>query len=478
MAATRRHAFVALVVIALAAGGAWAWRGLSRRPAGAGIAVAGATRGEFVVGLTAEGILQSDDSVTVSTGKAPGQLTMIAPDGTVVRAGDVFCRVEARELLRRQTDAELAVKQANEEIARSRDSAQERYDNDQRALEQSKRSFQVWQESVDVRNKQAQAQLDFDIAEANRLRLEYERAQRMADKGYEAGSEAEIAKAAYDAQQFKVAQSQKDLALSERQTEADRRQKESALAAAEQRSEISRSRVAERVAHARRHAEVAIKELADVVAALADTTITAPVSGTVSLFSTWRGGERRSWREGDQVSSGTPLGSISGSENMSLRCRVAESNIAELRKGQEAEIEFDSLVGRTFAGLVSSVGAVAREVWVWEDPTADANERVFDVLVKVNRTSAPGLKPGLNGRSRITLKRVPEVLFVPLDAVFERDDGSYVFVKQGDRFVRRKVKTGERNDVAVIIRSGISEGDLVALSDPTRAPEPATRKAQ
>ena len=163
---------------------------------------------------------------------------------------------------------------------------------------------------------------------------------------------------------------------------------------------------------------------------------------------------------------------------MSLRCRVAEGHIAELRKGQEAAIEFDSLVGRTFAGLVSSVGAVAREVWVWEDPTAEANERVFDVLVKVNRTSAPGLKPGLNGRARIILKRVPDVLFVPLDAVFERDDGSYVFVKQGDRFVRRKVKTGERNDVAVIIRSGISEGDLVALSDPTRALEPAARKAQ
>ncbi len=478
MSASRRHAFIALVIVALAAGGAWARHSLSRRPAEAGNAVVAATQGEFVVSLTAEGILQSDDSVTVSTGKAPGQLTMIVPDGTVVRAGDVFCQIEARELLRRKTDAELAVKQASEEIERSRDSAQERYDNDQRALEQSKRSFEVWQESVDVRTKQAQAQLDFDIAEANRLRLEYERAQRMADKGYEAGSEAEIAKASYDAQQFKVEQSQKDLALSQRQTEADRRQKESTLAAAEQRTEISRARIAERVAHAQRHAEVAIKELADVLAALADTTITAPVSGTVSLFSTWRGGERRSWREGDQVSSGTPLGSISGSENMSLRCRVAESRIAELRKGQEAEIEFDSLVGRTFAGLVSSVGAVAREVWVWEDPTAEANERVFDVLVKVNRTSAPGLKSGLNGRARIITKRVPDVLFVPLEAVFERDDGSYVFVKQGDRFVHRKVRTGERNDVAVIILSGITKSDLVTLSDPTRAPEPAARKAQ
>jgi RND family efflux transporter MFP subunit len=476
MAASRRYPLIALVLL-LAAGGAWAWHGLGRRPA-ARAAVAAATRGEFVLNLVAEGILQSDNSVTVSTGKAPGQLTMIAPDGTVVRAGDVFCRIEARELLRRQTDAELAMKQAREEIDRSRDSAQERYDNDQRSLEQSKRSFDVWAESVGVRTKQAQAQLDFDTAEANRLLLEYQRAQRMADKGYEAGAEADIAKAAHDAQKFKVEQSKKDLALSQRQTDAERKQKESALAAAEQRSEISRTRIAERVAHAQRHAEVAVKELADVRAALADTTITAPVSGTVSLFSTWRGGERRSWREGDQVSSGTPLGSISGSENMSLRCRVAESHIAVLRKGQEAEIEFDSLVGRTFTGAVSSVGAVAREVWVWEDPTAEANARVFDVLVKVNQTSAQGLKPGLNGRARIILKRLPNVVFVPLDAVFERDNGSYVFVKQGDGFVRRQVQTGDRNDVAVVIRSGVSEGELVALSDPTRAPEPGVRKAQ
>ncbi len=475
--ATRRYFGIALIVL-LAGGAAWAWRGLAARPSAGRVAVAAAARGEFVVSLIAEGILQSDDSVTVSTGKAPGQLTMIVPDGTVVRAGDVFCRIEARDLLRRQTDAELAMKQADEEIERSRDSAQERYDNDQRSLEQSRRSFAVWQESVQVRTKQAQAQLDFDIAEAARLQLEYERAKRMADKGYEAGSEADIAKAAYEAQQFKVEQSKKDLALSERQTEADRRQKESALAAAEQRSEISRARIAERVAHAKRHAEVATKELADIVAALADTTITAPVSGTVSLFSTWRGGERRSWREGDQVSSGTPLGSISGSENMSLRSRVAEARIALLHKGQRADIEFDSLVGRTFPGVVSSVGAVAREVWVWEDPTAEANERVFDVLVKLERSSTPGLKPGLNGRARIVLKRLSNVLSVPLDAVFERDTGSYVFVKKGEVFQRRQVKTGDRNDVAVVITSGLSEGELVALSDPTRAPEPGTRKAQ
>jgi RND family efflux transporter MFP subunit len=477
MAASRRYSVIALVLL-LAAGGAWAWRGLARRPAAAPAAVTAATRGEFVVSLVAEGILQSDNSVTVSTGKAPGQLTTIAPDGTIVLVGDVFCRIESRELLRKQTDAQLALKQAREDIEAARDNAQERYETDQRSLEQSKKDFQVWVDSIAVRTKQAEDQLAFDNAEADRLRVEYERAQRMADKGYQAASEADIANAAYEAQQFKVEQSKKDLDLSRRQTDSERRQKESALAAADRRASISQSRIGEQIGHAQRHLEVATKQLAEIVAALADTIITAPVSGTVSLFSTWQGGERRSWREGDQVSSGTPLGSISGSQNMSLRARVAESRIAALRKGQEAEIEFDSLVGRTFAGVVSSVGVVAREVWVWEDPTAEANARVFDVLVKLKQTSATGLKPGLNGRARIVLKRLPNVLFVPLDAVFERDNGSYVFVKKGDVFVRRQVQTGERNDVAVVIRSGLSEGELAALSDPTRAPEPAARKAQ
>ncbi|MDH4178942.1 MAG: efflux RND transporter periplasmic adaptor subunit, partial [Armatimonadota bacterium] len=247
---------------------------------------------------------------------------------------------------------------------------------------------------------------------------------------------------------------------------------------ARRRTEISGERIGHRVAHAERRAEVAARELEQIVAALQDTTITAPISGTVSLFSTFQGGERRAWREGDQVSRGTPLGSISGSEKMSVRGRVKETDIGLLRTGQEAEIEFDALVGRTFPGVVSSVGAVAREVWIWEDPTAEANERVFDVLVKVKQSSAPGLKPGLNARARILLDRLPSAVFVPLEAVFDRDGKRYVYVAQGDQFDRREVETGERNETSVVVRKGLSPGEVVSLSDPTRAPEASVGEAQ
>jgi RND family efflux transporter MFP subunit len=434
--------------------------------------------GEFVVSLLIEGTLQSDDSMTVSTGRAPGELTMVVPDGTIVRAGDVFCRIEARELRREKADAELAYKQAREEIESARETAEERLETDQRSLEQSERNLQVWEESVALRTKQAEEQLEFDRAEAERLRLEYERAERMAARGYQAASEAEIAEAAYGAQKFKVEQSAKDLDLNRREIESERRQKESHLAARRRRTEISGGRIGRRVAHAERRAEVAARELEQIVASLEDITITAPISGTVSLFSTFRGGERRTWREGDQVSKGTPLGSISGSENMSVQGRVKETDIGLLRPGQEAEIEFDALVGRTFPGVVSSVGAVAREVWIWEDPTAEANERVFDLLVKVEQSLAPGLKPGLNARARIILERLPSVVFVPLEAVFDRDGTMYAYVAQGDEFIRREVETGERNETWVVLREGLSPGDTVALSDPTRAPEASVSGTQ
>lgn len=473
-----RRYVTTIVILLLAAGGGWAWRASTKRAPKARVPAAAATRGEFVVSLVAEGTLQSDNSVVVRTGKAPGQLTIIVPDGTVVRAGEVFCRIEARELLRKQTDAELASKQANEEIERSRDSAQERYETEQRALEQAEKDYQVWNESTGMRTKQTEDQLEFDRAEAERLRLEYERSQRMATKGYKAGAEADVAKATYEAQQFKVEQSAKDLELNRRQIASERRQRESMVGAARQRTQISRGRIGHQVEHAQRRAEVAAKQLETVVAALAETIIPAPAAGTVSLFSTWRGGERRSWREGDQVSSGTPLGSISGSENMSVRCRIKENNIAAVRKGQEAEIEFQALAGKRFSGVVSSVGTVAREVWVWEDPTAEANERVFDVVVRVKQARPGGLKPGLNARTRIVVKRLPSVVSVPLDAVFERAGKSLVYVKQGNEFIPREVQTGERNDMAVEVRSGLSEGAVVAMVDPTRYPAKAAEKSR
>ena len=460
-----------LVVLALLGSGVWAWRAFAPRQAPRKIPTASPSRGEFVVSLQADGKLQSDDAVVVRNGEAGGKITVIVPDGAIVKQGDVFCRIESREIEQRKAELELSAKQAREEIEKTREAAQQDYDNARHAVEQARESLRLREESNQVQIQQKADKVEFDRAEEERLRVEYERSKRLADKGYVPGTEAEIAKATYEAQRFSVEQSAKELLKVRRQIASEKRQQQTVVQAAERKAEVAQTRIEEQAKAAQERAEQAGRELEKVMESLRNTTVLAPASGVVTLDTTYvGGGERRAWKAGDQAQPREHLGNISGTENMSLACRIRESNIASVWKGQKTEIEFEALPGRRFGGAVFTVGAVAREVWIFEDPKAEPNVRVFDVWVKVGQGQTGRLKPGLNGKVAFIVKRVPKAVYVPLEAVFERAGKSLVYVKRGDRFVPREVNVGERNDMAVVVRSGLAKNEVVAMTDPTRRP--------
>ena len=67
----------------------------------------------------------------------------------------------------------------------------------------------------------------------------------------------------------------------------------------------------------------------------------------------------------------------------------------------------------------------------------------------------------------IVVNRVADTLFIPLDALFNKDGESVVYVQNGSGFDLRKVEAGIENDNYVIINKGLEEGERVALVDPT-----------
>jgi len=464
-----RKAIGWLLVLAALGGAVWAWRALGARQGSAPVPTCRPSVGEFVITLPAEGTLQSDNALTVFNGEAGGKLAMIREDGAVVKVGDVFCQVEAREIEQRKIQVELSHKQAKEEISKTRESAQESFEAAKRQVEKAEKDLTLWEESNRVQIRQAEDQLRFDQAEAERLKLEYERTKRLADKGYLPGTDAEIAKATYDAQCFKVEQSVKDLALRRQEIASQLRQKQTAVEVAQRRAQVTGERIESQVEHARKRSEMAAKELEKVNKALSECVVRVPASGLVTLTSRWwGGGERRAARAGDQVWPGQRLGTVSGTAEMSVWCRINERNIGSIWRGQPAEIQFEALPARTFAGAVRTVSAAARDVRIEEDPNAQPQDRVFDIWVKVKQDRAGRLKPGLTGKLALIVKRLPRARFVPLEAVFERDGKSLVYVKAGERFVPRQVKVGERNEVAVVVRAGLKAGETVTLADPTR----------
>jgi multidrug resistance efflux pump len=76
------------------------------------------------------------------------------------------------------------------------------------------------------------------------------------------------------------------------------------------------------------------------------------------------------------------------------------------------------------------------------------------------------LRPGLLADVQIIVEKIPNVIYVPVQSVFERANKSLVYVKNGGKFEERFVKPLKRSENTMVIAEGLKEGETVALADP------------
>jgi multidrug efflux pump subunit AcrA (membrane-fusion protein) len=79
------------------------------------------------------------------------------------------------------------------------------------------------------------------------------------------------------------------------------------------------------------------------------------------------------------------------------------------------------------------------------------------------------LRPGMTATIEIQIERKVKALFVPIQAVFDREGKRVVYVRQFGGFREREVVTGSSNRDFAVIEKGLVAGDRVALSDPNLA---------
>ena len=68
-------------------------------------------------------------------------------------------------------------------------------------------------------------------------------------------------------------------------------------------------------------------------------------------------------------------------------------------------------------------------------------------------------------KAKIQTANTNEALRVPTQALWEDEDGTFVFVVKNDKAVKTKVETGVRNENMVEICSGINKGDVVVWNE-------------
>jgi HlyD family secretion protein len=154
---------------------------------------------------------------------------------------------------------------------------------------------------------------------------------------------------------------------------------------------------------------------------------------------------------GQRVANGANLARVAEPQRLKAQLRIPETQMRDVAIGQTVSID-------TRNGLVN--GKVARI-----DPASQEGSVTVDV--QIDGPLPKGARPDLTVDGTIELERLVNVLYVghPVQAADGATIGLFKLSQDGSEAVRTIVGVGRTSVNFVEIRSGLSEGDQVILSD-------------
>jgi HlyD family secretion protein len=373
----------------------------------ANIATAIAQQGQFIIDLNTRGELKAAKSVNISVpSQVYGNMRIVSlvGDGTMVKEGDFLCQFDTSEFESNVEDRQTALENAQASLA----STQASIESNMKQLENNFLSQQYSYE---------QAKLNFET-------MKYEAASRQQSEELN----------------FKKA----ELALAQAQQRIDAQKIIDA-------TNIRRSQMQVRQAQTRYDSSVEqLKAL----------TITSPKSGmaVLSKIMNTSSGTMEKVKVGDTPFRSSTVIEIPDLTKMLVVTQVSEVDISRIQPGQQVIVTLDAIEGPVFYGMITNVAKLART-------ESGSDVKVFDVEVTINGQDER-LKPGMTAQCQIITQTVSDVVYVPLESVFSKEDTTVVYIRHRG-FDKKVVQTGEKNSDYIVIRTGIEPGQEVTLRDPT-----------
>jgi len=167
---------------------------------------------------------------------------------------------------------------------------------------------------------------------------------------------------------------------------------------------------------------------------------------------------------GDTIRPGMAIAQIPDMKSWEVSAQISELDRGHLVAGQGVTVSVVALAGKSFTGSVKSLGDTSGLPW----------DRKFECRMSLDQAS-PELRPGMSSNLVITAETLDNVLWVPSQALFERDGRSFVYLKAANGFTPRDVTLVKRSESQAVL-TGVNEGDAVALSNPSEQKKPASQQ--
>jgi membrane fusion protein (multidrug efflux system) len=185
---------------------------------------------------------------------------------------------------------------------------------------------------------------------------------------------------------------------------------------------------------------------------LSYTEIRSPIGGTVTIRAERVKIGNTVMPAGGVIStSDSALFVIEDLDSLVLNINVPERELAKLSVGQVAELGFDAVPGRVFAGKIALIS-----------PYVDPATATFGVRIRVTDTGGL-LRPGMFARVAIVYERKLDALQIPRTALLDGDGPPKVFIVKDGKAAERTVQLGLSNGAYVEVVTGLKDGEQVVV---------------
>jgi len=174
--------------------------------------------------------------------------------------------------------------------------------------------------------------------------------------------------------------------------------------------------------------------------------ILAPIDGTIIL---------RNVEPGQTFTSQDAI--LVMSDRLTIKAQVDETDIAEIRLNQKADVILDAYPGKTIPAHVDQIAY---------DATTINNVTTYIVDVLPEETP-PDMRSGMTANVSFAVASKEDVLLLPSNAVKNKEDHHFVTVfsqNHTGKTAEKEVQVGITDGKMVEIVSGASEGDVVLVS--------------
>jgi len=162
-------------------------------------------------------------------------------------------------------------------------------------------------------------------------------------------------------------------------------------------------------------------------------------------------------KTGDEVSTGTKGYRVDDLSELFVKVNISEVDINRVAIGQQVELSFDAVTGKTYMGEVTEVASVGIDNGSGVD---------FEVTLKILEPDVQ-VRPGMTAAVNIIVSEIKDVLVIPNRAIRLKDGQRIVYTLIGDQLEETSVEVGSSSDTQTEISGGeLKEGDVIVLNPP------------